>query len=78
MCSFPCNSRVNIILVTSDWSPAGPHLGLQLEPYLVQGLARGLDQLRQGQLAVGDEVVGRHRGVVEHSEPNLDIALCMY
>ena len=42
----------------------------------MQGLARSLDQLRQGQLAVGDEVVGRHRGVVEHSEANLDITLC--
>ena len=65
---------VNILLVTG--AAAGPHLGLQLEPYLVQGLARSLNQLRQGQLAVGDKVVGRHRGVVEHSEANLDITLC--
>ena len=40
-------------------------------------LAGRLNQLSQGELAVGDEVVGRHRGVVEHSEPNLDIALCI-
>ncbi len=30
-----------------------------------------LDEVRQGDLAVGDEVVGRHGGVVEHGEADL-------
>lgn len=30
-----------------------------------------LDELRQGDLAVGDEIVGRHGRVVEHGEADL-------
>ena len=52
-------------------------VGLEVHPDLVERLLRLADQVGEREFAVGDEVVGRHRGVVEHSEPNLDIALCI-
>ena len=46
-------------------------IGLQLQPDVVKWLLCLLYQLWERQLAVGDEIIWRDRGVVEHSEPDL-------
>ena len=46
-------------------------IGLQVQPDVVQWLLRLLYQVGERQLAVGDEVVGRDGGVVEHGEADL-------
>ena len=46
-------------------------IGLQIQPDIVQRLVCLLYQVGERQLAVGDEVVGRDGGVVEHGEADL-------
>ena len=46
-------------------------LGLQLQPDIMQGLSCLLYQVRQRQLAVGNEVIWRYSGIMEHSEAHL-------